>query len=149
MIFCNVVSPQVFWFKACRQNPAWIFGVAFLVTIGMWFERFVIIVTSLHRAYLPGEWHMFFPTMVDILTFVGSCGTFLTLYLLFVRFLPQFAMSEIKAVLPQASPHWPGYGHGGHGGHGHGGHGGGAGHGSHAAHVPSPALSPDLPKGGA
>lgn len=141
MIFCNVVSPQVFWFKACRQNPAWIFGVAFLVTIGMWFERFVIIVTSLHRAYLPGEWHMFFPTMVDILTFVGSCGTFLTLYLLFVRFLPQFAMSEIKAVLPQASPHWPGYGHGGHGG--------GAGHGSHAAHVPSPALSPDLPKGGA
>jgi Ni/Fe-hydrogenase subunit HybB-like protein len=106
MIFCNVVSPQIFWLKACRQSPFWIFIVAILVTIGMWFERFVIIVTSLHRAFIPGEWHMFFPTPVDILTFVGSCGTFLTLYLLFARFLPQFAMSEIKAVLPQASPHF-------------------------------------------
>jgi molybdopterin-containing oxidoreductase family membrane subunit len=123
MIFCNVVSPQVFWFKACRQSVAWIFLVAFLVTIGMWFERFVIIVTSLHRAFLPGEWGMFFPTAVDILTFVGSCGTFLTLYLLFVRFLPQFAMSEIKNVMPQASPH-----HHPAGGHAHGP--------SHAHHSP-------------
>ena len=106
MIFCNVVSPQVFWIKACRQSIPVIFTVAFLVTIGMWFERFVIIVTSLHRAFLPGEWHMFYPSLVDILTFVGSCGTFLTLYLLFCRFLPQFAMSEIKNVMPQASPHY-------------------------------------------
>ncbi len=105
MISCNVISPQVFWFKKCRQSEAWIFLVAFLVTIGMWFERFVIIVTSLHRAFIPGEWGMFFPTPVDILTFVGSVGTFLTLYLLFTRFLPQFAMSEIKNVLPQANPH--------------------------------------------
>jgi Ni/Fe-hydrogenase subunit HybB-like protein len=105
MIFCNVVTPQVFWFKKFRQSIPMIFAVAFFVTIGMWFERFVIIVTSLHRAFLPGEWHMFFATPVDILTFVGSIGTFLTLYLLFMRFLPMFAMSEIKNVTPWADPH--------------------------------------------
>ena len=105
MITCNVLSPQVFWFKAMRTNPLVIWIVSTLVTIGMWFERFVIIVTSLHRAFLPAEWHMFFPTPVDILTFVGSCGIFLTLFLLFMRFLPMFAMAELKAVLPQANPH--------------------------------------------
>jgi molybdopterin-containing oxidoreductase family membrane subunit len=82
-----------------------IFIVSIFITIGMWFERFVIIVTSLHRAFLPGEWHMFHPTLVDILTFVGSCGLFLTLFLLFLRFLPVFAMAEVKAVMPAASPH--------------------------------------------
>jgi molybdopterin-containing oxidoreductase family membrane subunit len=112
MIFCNVVSPQVFWMKACRTSPLWIFLIASLVTIGMWFERFVIIVTSLHRAFLPSEWGMFYPTPVDILTFVGTCGIFLFLFLLFLRFLPAFAMSEIKNVMPEASPH--------HGEHGHG-----------------------------
>ena len=105
MIFCNVISPQVFWFRACRTNPLIIFCVCFLVTIGMWFERFVIIVTSLHRAFLPGQWGMFYPTPVDILTFVGTCGIFLFLFLLFLKFLPAFAMSEIKNVTPQASPH--------------------------------------------
>jgi molybdopterin-containing oxidoreductase family membrane subunit len=105
MIFCNVVSPQVFWNKWCRTTPAVIFIVSVLVTIGMWFERFVIIVTSLHRAFLPSEWGMFWPTPVDIGIFVGSFGVFLTLYLLFVRFLPQFAMAELKAVMPQADPH--------------------------------------------
>jgi len=104
MVSCNVISPQVFWFRFCRQSPVVIFIVAMFVTVGMWFERFVIIVTSLHRAFLPGEWHMFYPTPVDILLFVGSCGTFLTLFLLFMRFLPMFAMSELKAVMPQASP---------------------------------------------
>jgi Ni/Fe-hydrogenase subunit HybB-like protein len=105
MIFCNVISPQVFWKRSMRTNPWVIFIVAFLVTIGMWFERFVIIVTSLHRAFLPGMWDMFYPTMVDIGIFVGSCGIFLTLFLLFLRFLPVFAMAELKAVLPQADPH--------------------------------------------
>jgi molybdopterin-containing oxidoreductase family membrane subunit len=113
MISCNVISPQLFWFRALRQNPIVIWIVALAVTIGMWFERFVIIVTSLHRAFLPGEWHMFFPTWVDILTFVGSCGIFATLFLLFLKFLPTFAMAEVKAVMPQADPH-------GHGDHGHG-----------------------------
>ncbi|MDP1662007.1 MAG: NrfD/PsrC family molybdoenzyme membrane anchor subunit, partial [Phycisphaerales bacterium] len=117
MICCNVLSPQVFWFKAMRRSVPVIFVVSILITIGMWFERFVIIVTSLHRAFLPGEWNMFYPTFVDVLTFVGSIGTFLTLYMLFMRFLPQFAMSEIKNVTPQADPH----AHGAH--HGHGAHG--------------------------
>lgn len=105
MISCNVISPQFFWFRRLRQSPLAIFMVASAVTVGMWFERFVIIVTSLHRAFLPGEWGMFFPTPVDILTFVGSVGIFLTLFMLFLRFLPVFAMAELKAVMPQASPH--------------------------------------------
>jgi molybdopterin-containing oxidoreductase family membrane subunit len=134
MISCNVLSPQVFWFKKMRQSVPVIFVVSFLVTIGMWFERFVIIVTSLHRAFLPGSWGMFSPTLVDIALFVGSCGTFLTLYLLFTRFLPQFAMSEIKNVMPQASPHF----HDEHAGHAHGGAAGHAG-----AH-----HSPDAPTTG-
>ncbi len=138
MIACNVLSPQVFWIKSMRQSPLVIFIVAFLVTIGMWFERFVIIVTSLHRAFIPGEWGMFYASWVDILTFVGSCGTFLTLYLLFTRFLPQFAMSEIKNVMPQANPHWEGYGH-----HGHGHSAGGAAAGGHATH-----HAPQAPKEG-
>ncbi|MEM0982654.1 MAG: NrfD/PsrC family molybdoenzyme membrane anchor subunit [Planctomycetota bacterium] len=122
MIFCNVVSPQVFWFRKLRQNPLAIWIVGLLVTIGMWFERFVIIVTSLHRAWLPGEWHMFWPTFVDIGTFVGSIGIFLTLFLLFVKFLPVFAMAELKAVMPEASPH---HGHDDHGSGGHHAIGGG------------------------
>ena len=105
MIFCNVLSPQIFWKRRFRTNPLAIWIVALLVTIGMWFERFVIIVTSLHRAFIPGEWHMFYPTPVDILTFVGSCGIFLTLFLLFMRFLPIFAIAELKAVTPQAHRH--------------------------------------------
>ena len=110
MISCNVLSPQLFWFRACRQSPTVVWIVALAVTVGMWFERFVIIVTSLHRAWLPGEWQMFFPTLVDIGIFVGSCGIFLTLFLLFLKFLPTFAMAELKAVMPQADPH----GHHGH-----------------------------------
>ncbi|MDX2131678.1 MAG: NrfD/PsrC family molybdoenzyme membrane anchor subunit [Planctomycetota bacterium] len=123
MISCNVLSPQVFWHKSMRTNPLVIFMVSVLVTIGMWFERFVIIVTSLHRAFLPGEWHMFHPTLVDICIFVGSIGLFIHLFLLFMRFLPMFAMAELKAVLPQASPHYHPHGHSnGHGtGDGHGG----------------------------
>ncbi|MCA9299250.1 MAG: polysulfide reductase NrfD [Phycisphaerales bacterium] len=111
MITCNVLSPQVFWIRKMRQNPLVIFIVATLVTIGMWFERFVIIVTSLHRAFMPAEWHMFHPTPVDILTFVGSCGIFLTLFLLFMRVAPMFAMAELKAVTPQADPHGDEEGH--------------------------------------
>jgi len=115
MIICNVVFPQLFWSRRMRTNPVVIWIVALAVTIGMWFERFVLIVTSLHRAWLPGEWHMFFPTPVDILTFAGTCGIFLSLFLLFMRFLPMFAMAEVKAVLPQADPHAHEEGHG----HGH------------------------------
>jgi molybdopterin-containing oxidoreductase family membrane subunit len=122
MISCNVISPQVFWSRRMRTDPRVIWIVALLVTIGMWFERFVIIVSSLHRAFLPGEWGMYFPTPVDILTFAGSCGVFLTMFLLFLRFLPVFPMAEIKAIMPQGDPHGHAGGHGDHDDHHEGGH---------------------------
>jgi molybdopterin-containing oxidoreductase family membrane subunit len=123
MISCNVISPQLFWSKKLRTNVVVVWLVALAVTVGMWFERFVIIVTSLHRAFLPGEYHMFHPTLVDIMIFAGSFGVFLTLFLLFLRFLPVFPIAEIKAVLPQASPHSHGHGDGGHGHDSHASHG--------------------------
>ncbi len=107
MISCNVISPQLFWFKKIRTNIVAVFILSIFVNIGMWFERFVIIVTSLHRDYLPSNWGYFKPTIVDILTFVGSFGLFLTLFLLFIRFLPLIAISEVKGVTPLADPHHP------------------------------------------
>jgi len=89
------------------------FVISILVNVGMWFERFVIVVSSLHRDYLPSSWDYYTPTIVDILTFVGTFGLFFTLYLLFLRFLPQVAVAEIKGVLPQANPHF--YDHAGDG----------------------------------
>jgi molybdopterin-containing oxidoreductase family membrane subunit len=79
--------------------------VAIFVNIGMWFERFVIVVTSLSRDYLPSSWGYFRPTLVDICTFAGTFGLFFTLFLLFCRFLPMVAIAEVKSVLPAANPH--------------------------------------------
>jgi len=117
MILCNVISPQVFWFKWCRTNIPFIFLITIVVNIGMWFERFVI-VSTLSADFLPSSWGYYSPTWVDILTFVGSLGIFMTLFLLFCRFLPMLAISEVKNVMPQASPHAH------HADHGHP-HGGG------------------------
>jgi Ni/Fe-hydrogenase subunit HybB-like protein len=99
MITCNVLSPQLFWFKKCRTNLVIMFTLSIFINIGMWFERFVIIATSLHRDFLPGSWGYFKPTWVDICTFTGTIGLFLTLFLLFLRFLPAIAISEVKGVL--------------------------------------------------
>ncbi len=99
MVTCNVITPQLFWFKKIRTNPWIIFVLCIFVNIGMWFERFVIIVTSLHRDSLPSSWGYFNPTWVDIFTFVGSIALFLHMFLLFIRFLPMIAMSEVKGVL--------------------------------------------------
>ncbi len=107
MITCNVISPHLFWFKKIRTNMVLVFIISIVVNIGMWFERFVIIVTSLHRDYLPANWGYFSPTWVDICTFIGSFGLFMTLFLLFMRFLPMIAISEVKGVTPQADPHHP------------------------------------------
>ncbi len=107
MISCNVICPQLFWFKKIRTNLVAVFIISIFVNIGMWFERFVIIVISLHRDYLPSSWGYFSPTYVDILTFVGSFGLFCTLFLLFMRFLPMIAIAEVKGVTPQADPHHP------------------------------------------
>ncbi|MEW6235567.1 MAG: NrfD/PsrC family molybdoenzyme membrane anchor subunit [Candidatus Omnitrophota bacterium] len=103
MISCNVIAPQVFWFKKFRTTPWMMLIVAIFVNIGMWFERFVIVVTSLSRDYLPSSWGYYSPTWVDILTFAGSFGLFFTLFLFFLRFLPMIAMAEVKTVMPQAS----------------------------------------------
>ncbi len=122
MVTCNVVSPQVFWFKWARTNIPFIFLISILVNIGMWFERYVIL-TTLSGDFMPSSWGYFVPTPVDILTFVGSLGIFLTCFLLFCRFLPMLALSEVKNVLPQASPHWEGYHAAHHDSHSHHGKG--------------------------
>lgn len=102
MIFCNVAAPQLFWSKRMRTNLWAIVFVALAVNVGMWFERFVIIVTSLHRDFVPSSWHVFIPTWVDVGMLVGSFGLFMTLFLLFCRYLPIVAMAEVKNVMPQA-----------------------------------------------
>lgn len=107
MIICNVVVPQFFWFKKIRQNMLIVFILSIFVNIGMWFERFVIVVISLHRDFLPSNWSWFKPTWVDILTFIGTFGLFFTFFLLFLRFLPIIAIAEVKAITPQANPHDP------------------------------------------
>jgi Ni/Fe-hydrogenase subunit HybB-like protein len=105
MITCNVVSPQLFWVKKFRRNVALTFVISIIVNIGMWFERFVIAITSLSTDFLPSSWGYYSPTMWDVLTYVGTFGLFFTFFLLFLRFLPMVAVAEIKNVMPQANPH--------------------------------------------
>lgn len=111
MITCNVISPQLFWSKRLRTSIPLMFVISILINIGMWFERFVIIVTSLHRDYLPSSWGYFHPTIVDIGCFLGSLGLFFTLFALFIRWIPQIAMFEVKAILPGAQPTHHGHAH--------------------------------------
>src|SRR6185369_9771085 len=109
MISCNVLSPQVFWFKKARTSIVIHFIISIFINIGMWFERFVIIVTSLHRDFLPSSWGMFYPTIWDFALLIGSFGLFFTMFCLFVRFLPVVAAAEVKTVLPAADPHANGH----------------------------------------
>ncbi|MDG5765969.1 polysulfide reductase NrfD [Balneolales bacterium ANBcel1] len=104
MVTCNVVAPQFFWVKKFRRNIALTFALSIVINIGMWFERFVITVTSLAQDFLPSSWGYFSPTYVDVLTYVGTFGLFFTFFLLFLRFLPMVAISEVKGVMPQADP---------------------------------------------
>jgi molybdopterin-containing oxidoreductase family membrane subunit len=103
MMSCNVISPQLFWSKYLRTNIKFSWFLSIIVNIGMWFERFVIIVTSLHRDYLPSSWAMFYPTWVDVSVFIGSIGIFFTMFLLFVRVLPSVAIAEVKLLLKTSS----------------------------------------------
>jgi len=105
MVSCNVVFPQLFWFKKVRTNIPAMFILCILVNVGMWFERFVIVITSLSQDFLPSSWDYYVPTFWDWATLLGSFGLFFTLFLLFIRFLPMVAMAEIKAILPQAHAH--------------------------------------------
>jgi molybdopterin-containing oxidoreductase family membrane subunit len=106
MFTCNVIMPQLFWVRAFRRNLITVLFVSMCVNAGMWFERFVIFVISLHRDFLPSSWGMYYPTWVDIWTFIGTIGIFVTLFLLFIRFLPMVAISEVRSVLPEADPHY-------------------------------------------
>lgn len=99
MVACNVAAPQILWRPGVRRNMAAVFVLSLLVNVGMWFERFVIIVTSLHRDYLPSSWASYKPTVIEVATFAGSFGLFFTCFLLFCRFLPMIAMAEVKGVL--------------------------------------------------
>jgi len=110
MVSCNVLFPQLFWFRKIRRSIPAMFVIVILVNVGMWFERFVIIVSSLHRDFLPSSWGYFTPTLVDLGILLGSFGLFFTLVILFSRTLPVVSMSEVKAVAPNAQPTH----HGGH-----------------------------------
>ncbi|MEQ9288760.1 MAG: NrfD/PsrC family molybdoenzyme membrane anchor subunit [Cyclobacteriaceae bacterium] len=103
MMTCNVISPQLFWFKSIRTNIASTFVISIIVNIGMWFERFVIIVTSLHRDYIPSSWAMFYPKAADIGVYLFSFGFFFTAFFLFAKFFPVINMAEVKSIVKATS----------------------------------------------
>ncbi|HEU4582012.1 MAG TPA: NrfD/PsrC family molybdoenzyme membrane anchor subunit [Polyangiaceae bacterium] len=105
MVSCNVIFPQLFWFRKVRTNIAAMMVLCVLVNVGMWFERFVIIATSISRDFLPSAWGYYVPTKWDFITFLGTFGIFFTLFLLFCRFLPMIATAEVKAIHPAAHGH--------------------------------------------
>jgi len=163
MMFCNVVSPQIFWSRKMRRNVTVTFWISILINIGMWFERFVIIATTLARDYLPSSWSLYSPTWVEIGIFIGTMGLFSTLYLIFCRVAPVVAVAEIKSILKTAGDQYTGpnaiyHGHehphgGGVGGHiddhavaglavdAHGTHGGQIDHAAHDDHGAQSAQS--------
>ncbi len=99
IVSCNVLVPQLLWFRGVRRRSGIVFVLSLLINVGMWFERFVIIVTSLHRDFLPSSWASYRPTVVEVSTLAGSFGLFFTCFLIFCRILPVIAMGEVKAVL--------------------------------------------------
>jgi len=103
MMTCNVISPQLFWFKKLRTNIVATFILSIIVNIGMWFERFVIIVTSVHRDYLPSSWSMFYPTKYDVGEYIFTFGLFFTAFFLFAKFFPVINMAEVKSIIKSSS----------------------------------------------
>jgi molybdopterin-containing oxidoreductase family membrane subunit len=102
LIICNILAPQVLWFKRMRTWPAALWVVAMVVNVGMWLERFVIVVVSLSRDFVPSSWGMYSPTFWDWATYIGTIGLFVTLLLLFIRFLPVISIFEMRTLLPEA-----------------------------------------------
>lgn len=102
MVGCNVVIPQLLWWKRIRGSVLAVFCISIFINVGMWFERFVIIATSLMRDYVPASWSSYMPTSIEVATLIGSFGLFFTLFLLFARFLPMISMGEVKSVLGYA-----------------------------------------------
>jgi molybdopterin-containing oxidoreductase family membrane subunit len=107
LIGVNVCTTQLLWFKKIRSNLLALFIIGLLINIGMWCERFVIVVGSLYQDFLPASWGKYHPTMWDVGLYVGTLGAFFMLYLLFVKFLPVIAISEVKSVTPHGDPHHP------------------------------------------
>ena len=104
LLLCNFIVPQLLWSKRLRRKLPVVFMVCMFVNVGMWLERFVIIVTSLHRDFIPGSWDMYYPTFWDFSTLAGTIGLFLTLMFLFVRVLPMISIFEMRTLLPEAHP---------------------------------------------
>ena len=104
LLLCNFIVPQLMWSRRMRNNLLAVFVAAMFVNVGMWLERFVIIVTSLHRDFLPSSWDMYYPTIWDFATFLGTIGLFITLFFLFVRVLPMIAIFEMRMLAPGAHP---------------------------------------------
>jgi molybdopterin-containing oxidoreductase family membrane subunit len=102
VIACNVVAPQLLWLHKARSTPWMLFIVAMFVNVGMWLERYLIVVTSLSRDFMPSSWGRYQPTVWDWATFIGTIGMFLFLLLLFIRFLPMISISEMRMLLPEA-----------------------------------------------
>ena len=100
LILCNVVLPQALWLQRVRQNVTALFALSIIVNIGMWLERFIIVVTSLHRDFLPSSWGMYYPTRWDFAFYIGTIGLFLSLLFLFIRFLPMISIFEMRTLLP-------------------------------------------------
>ncbi|MDA7980839.1 MAG: polysulfide reductase NrfD [Pirellulales bacterium] len=107
MVSCNVLVPQLLWIRAVRRNLVAVFAIAIAINVGMWFERFVIIVTSLHRDFLPTSWADYVPSLVEIATFIGSFGLFFTCFLIFCRIVPSIAIAEVKAAAGLGNPKLP------------------------------------------
>jgi molybdopterin-containing oxidoreductase family membrane subunit len=105
MVSCNVLVPQIFWFRRFRRSIPVMFVASILINLGMWFERYVIVMT-LSRDFLPSSWGYYKPTWVDGATFLGSLGLFFTLFFLFLRYAPMIAIAEVKNVMPEADPHY-------------------------------------------
>jgi Ni/Fe-hydrogenase subunit HybB-like protein len=103
LILCNIVLPQMMWFKKVRMNVLVLFVISLIVNIGMWLERFIIVVTSLHRDFLPSSWGMYYPTRWDWATFTGTIGLFLTLLFLFIRYLPVISISEMRVLVEETA----------------------------------------------
>jgi hypothetical protein len=102
LLLCNFIVPQLMWSRRMRHNLLAVFIVAMFVNVGMWLERFVIVVTSLHRDFLPSSWDMYYPTIWDFSTFFGTIGLFVTLMFLFVRVLPMISIFEMRTLVPES-----------------------------------------------
>jgi molybdopterin-containing oxidoreductase family membrane subunit len=102
LLICNLAIPQVLWLRKLRTNPLWLFVISGVVLVGMWLERFIIVIVSLHRDFLTSSWGMYYPTRWDWMTYVGTIGLFLAAMFLFVRILPMISIFEMRTLLPQA-----------------------------------------------